>query len=267
MLLISSKRRCCGECSLDPVGRSGMASGSLDRYLDEPRTGPPCWSKCRQAGGIDAVGAERVRLPGPRSNHLCWTALLRSGDCVPPTGRPCSARPPHRGPYADCADPEIAAPMRADTALAYSCNKLLQWLGPRSVSRLASWRGVEARQGSQRVRSANPSLQRLGEDVRARSLAMDLAMAYRSLALQLDRARECSLVGRGARGARPSTARASMRVRAGCEGPPARPVSTAKRTRRTDRLVRRLPAQPRTAGSESRVMMRGRSGGIDAAPV
>lgn len=241
------------------LGAPAWASGSLDRYLDAAN-GAAVLVEVPTGRRIDAVGAERVAPPGSTIKPFVLAALLRSGRLRATDGRPCPRRLRIAGRTLDCAHPEIAAPMRADTALAYSCNCFVAWAAERFAPGELAAELKHA--GFTRVRSANPSLQALGEDG-VLVTAMELAMAYRSLALQLDRA-ELQPVAAGLEGA----------VEYGTGQHAAqRDVKAAGKTGSTQSAQGELIAwfagflPSRAPQVAIAVMMRGRSGGSDAAPV
>jgi cell division protein FtsI/penicillin-binding protein 2 len=202
--------------------------------------------------------------PGSAIKPLVLSALLRRGKLGPDTSFPCPTRLMIGSRRFDCTHPPLAAPMRVDTALAYSCNCFVAHFAERfEPGQLA---GDLQEAGVRRTQPALTSdaqrVQAIGEGGVLTS-AMELALSYRSLMIK---------------GAQPGM----QLITAGLEG--AVEFGTAQNARVAGVTVAGKTGSATTAAGAhiawfagfmpSRapevvvtVMLAGRSGGADAAPV
>src|ERR1039458_4403226 len=136
-----------------------------------------------------AVAGRFLAPPGSTLKPFVLAALLRSGKLTATESLPCPGRLTIAGRSFDCSHPRLDSPMRVETALAYSCNCFVARVAERfAPGELA---GEFARAGfgeaSGRIRPVSSRdavrLQALGEEG-ILITAAELAMAYRSLALQ-----------------------------------------------------------------------------------
>ena len=247
-----------GSATLEPFFESHEGAG----VLLEVRSRRPV------AAHAAAVAERFLAPPGSTLKPFVLAALLRSGKLAATEPLPCPGLLSIAGRSFDCSHPRLDSPMRVETALAYSCNCFVARVAERfAPGELA---GDLARAGfgedPGRVRPATGRdavrLQALGEEG-ILITAAELALAYRSLALQTGHPEMQAIV-------------------AGLEG--AVEYGTAQRARVAGVKVAGKTGSVRTeAGAPiawfagflpSRapevvvaVILQGRSGGSDAAPV
>lgn len=132
-----------------------------------------------------ATAARFLAPPGSTIKPFVLAALLRAGKLNAAESFACPGRLRICGRSFDCSHPRLDSPMRVDTALAYSCNCFVAHVAERFAP------GELAREltgVSDRVEPAFSAdavrLQSLGED-RVRVSPDGLASAYRSLALRI----------------------------------------------------------------------------------
>ena len=144
------------------------------------------------------VAARHLAPPGSTLKPLVLAALLRSGRLSATEPIHCPGRLTVAGRSFDCSHPHLDTPMRADTALAYSCNyfvaRVAERFAPNELAAELERRGLasptallnqpEASGRVDRVSTRDAiRLQALGESGVAITTA-ELALAYRSLAQQ-----------------------------------------------------------------------------------
>jgi cell division protein FtsI/penicillin-binding protein 2 len=159
--------------SLDPFFESGEGAGVL---LDVRTRRPIAMHAAAVADGFLAP-------PGSTLKPFVLAALLRSGKLTATEAWPCPGRLTLAGRSFDCSHPKLDFPMRVETAIAYSCNCFVA----RMAERFASFELAAelARVGRIRPVAGRDALrlQVLGE-AGILTTPAELAMAYRSLALQ-----------------------------------------------------------------------------------
>jgi peptidoglycan glycosyltransferase len=224
-----------------------------------------------------SAAARSLAPPGSTLKPFVLAALLRSGKLDAGTSFACPGRLRIGARVLNCSHPRLAVPVRVDTALAYSCNCFVAHAAERfaagELARELEGLGLAARTGlvgddeaTGRIRAASGGdaqrLQALGEDGVLITTA-ELAMAYHLLALKS-----------GAPEMRP--------ILAGLEG--AVEYGTAQNARVTEVKVAGKTGTAITTVGEPiawfagflpsaapeaviAVMLPGRSGGADAAPV
>jgi penicillin-binding protein A len=202
--------------------------------------------------------------PGSTLKPLVLSALLRRGKLTPSTSFPCPIHLTIGGRRFDCTHPPLTPPVRVDTALAYSCNCFVAHFAERfQPGQLA----VDLQSaGIVRVQPALTSdaqrVQALGEGSVLTS-AMELALAYRQLAVNCSQP-EMQPVTTGLEGAvefgTAQNARVAGVTIAGKTGS-ARTTAGAHVAWFAGFMPSRAPEVVVT------VMLAGRSGGADAAPI
>lgn len=177
---------------------------SLDRFFDsaggaalliDVRTRRPI----AVSGG--ALATRSLTPPGSTLKPFVLSALIKSGKLSASFSLPCPGRLTIGNRTLDCSHPPLAAPVRIDTAIAYSCNCFVAQVAarfePGELARVLDSYGFGSPSGliagdeaSGRVLAARSMdaqrLQALGEDGIVITAA-ELALAYRSLALQVAR--------------------------------------------------------------------------------
>jgi cell division protein FtsI/penicillin-binding protein 2 len=221
-----------------------------------------------QTGRVIAVNSESAATtflapPGSAIKPLVLSALLRRGNLGSDTSFPCPTRLTIGGRRFDCTHPPLSAPMHVDTALAYSCNCFVAHFAARFLPGQLAGDLQEAGVGRAQpaLSSDAQRVQALGESGILTS-AMELALAYRRIAI----------------GAQPRM----QPIAAGLEG--AVEFGTAQNARVAGVTVAGKTGSATTANGAhvawfagfmpSRapevvvtVMLAGRSGGADAAPI
>src|SRR5262245_19900521 len=102
-------------------GAPTWASGTLERYLDAAK-GAAVLVDVPTGRRIAAVGSDRALPPGSAIKPFVLAALLRSGRLRAADEYPCPGRLRIGDRALDCVHPSMSTPMRAESALAYSCN-------------------------------------------------------------------------------------------------------------------------------------------------
>lgn len=224
-----------------------------------------------------ATAARLLAPPGSTLKPFVLAALLRSGKLTATEFLGCPGRLRIGGHRLDCAHPPLDSPMRADTALAYSCNcfvaRVAERFAPGELAGELARAGFSSPTGLAAPNEAAGRIQpALGRDAtRLQALgeegvlitAAELALAYRALALNAARP-EMQPILAGLEGAVEfGTAQraqvAGVKV-AGKTGT-ARADSGAPLAWFAGFLPSRAPEVVVT------VMLQGRSGGADAAPL
>ena len=256
------------------------ASKSLDRFLPAGQ-GSVVLVEVRGrrliAVGNARAAARSVAPPGSTLKPFVLAALLRSGKLDAGESFPCPGRLRIGARALDCSHPPLASPMRVDTALAYSCNCFVahaaEKFGAGELARELEGMGLAARTGllgeeevAGRIRSASgvdaQRLQALGEDGVSITVA-ELALAYRLLALKVG-APEMRLVLAGLEGAVEYGTAQNARV-AGVKVAGKTGTSLASTGEPIAWFAGFMPSA--AAEVAIAVMVPGRSGGADAAPV
>jgi len=197
-----------------------------------------------------------IAPPGSTLKPLVFSLLLRAKKLDPAEKVPCTGRLTIAGRRFDCSHPRLNTAVDLRTALAYSCNAFTAGVAGRfEPGELA--RGL-ARFGLNRTQAADTregsQLQALGEE-RVLATPLELAGAYQQVALAGDPA-----ILEGLRGAVEfGTAQRAAVPRVG--------VSGKTGSVRTPDGVRIAWFAGFTASTVVVVMLQGRSGGADAAPV
>jgi cell division protein FtsI/penicillin-binding protein 2 len=214
------------------------------------------------------VAAAEMLPPGSTLKPLVLSALLRRKKIAPAESFACPGKLIVAGRQLNCSHPRLSTPLDISAALAYSCNFFVARCAERfhpgelsadlTAAGLTSRTGLLDAEGAGRLSTASPQLQALGEDG-VLVTAAGLAIAYRQLA------RSCAAP-----------------VLDGLEG--AVEFGTAQRARIDGLKVAGKTGSVRAASgarvawfagfAPSRspevvvvVMLQGRSGGADAAPV
>jgi len=215
--------------------------------------------------------------PGSTMKPFVLAALLRSGKIGAGDSFPCPTKLRIGRRVLDCSHPPIGSPMRVDTALAYSCNCFVahfsEKLAAGELAREFEGAGLGARTGwlgedevSGKIHTASGPdavrLQALGEEDVLITVA-ELASAYRALALKAS-APEMGLVIAGLEGAVEYGTAQNARV-AGVKLAGKTGTSIGIAGEPVAWFAGFLPSSaPEVAVA---VMVPGRSGGADAAPV
>jgi len=181
----------CAACAMGARG-----SASLDAFF-ESREGAGVLIDVRTRRPIAmhaaAVADRFLAPPGSTLKPFVLAALLHNGKLTAKESLPCPGRLTIAGRSFDCSHPRLDAPMRVETALAYSCNYFVASMAERfAPGELA---GELARVGRIRPGSGRDAVRllALGEEGILISAA-ELAMAYRGLALQAGRAEMQAIV-------------------------------------------------------------------------
>ena len=229
------------------------------------------------ASGGSALAGRSLRPPGSTLKPFVLASLIESGLLRPAESFRCSGRLRIRDRSFDCVHPALPMPLTADLALAYSCNGFVAHVAerfqPGELAHEFERFGLTSRSGlfgaeeaAGRIRPALNSdaqrIQALGEDS-IEVTAAGLAMAYRMLALRMSQP-AMKPIRAGLEGAVEfGTARNARIEGAGVAGktgsaitPEGEPVAW---------FAGFMPSSaPKVALA---VMLPGRSGGADAAPV
>ena len=249
------------------AGWTWAARRDLSRFFDDGRgAGLLLDIPARRVLGVHRPEAAAAELlpPGSTLKPLVLAALLRRKRISAAESFTCTGKLSIGGRQLNCSHPPLGTPVDIATALAYSCNCFVAHYAVRlqaadlTDTGLASRTGLLDGEASGRIVTANPQLQALGQDG-ILVTAAGLAIAYRQLA------RNCEAP-----------------IREGLEG--AVEFGTAQRAR-VDGLKVAGKTGSTVAGSGARiawfagfapsrspevalvVMLQGRSGGADAAPV
>jgi cell division protein FtsI/penicillin-binding protein 2 len=174
---------------------ASRGSGSLDRFLD-PELGCALLLGIRDERIIASNSSLLIDTilapPGSTLKPFTLAALLRAGKLPPDTSFPCPERLTLGGRRLDCSHPRMLQPIRIDTALAYSCNCFVahaaERFQPGELARALQPEGFGSPGAVLRptVDGEAQQLQSLGEGEIMVTPA-GLARAYRLLALRLTR--------------------------------------------------------------------------------
>ncbi len=186
---------------LGGLARAGEIA-SLDRFIGAPG-GAALLVDVRARRLIAASGAQvaarSLTPPGSTLKPLVLAALLKSAKLDAGFSFPCPGRLTIGRRSLDCSHPPLDAPVRIDTAIAYSCNcfvaEVARRFAPGELARVLEAYGFASPSGlmagdeaAGRVLPARTidaqRLQALGEDGIIVTVA-ELAMAYRLLTLQI----------------------------------------------------------------------------------
>jgi cell division protein FtsI/penicillin-binding protein 2 len=256
------------------------ASTRLDPFLD-PSQGAALLLDIRKRRVIAInsiiVAARTLAPPGSTLKPFVLSALLRHGKLRPDTSFPCPGRLSTANRRFDCTHPRLLTPMRADTALAYSCNCFVahaaEQFEPDELSRELEGLGLTSGTGlvgggevSGRLEPATTPdairMQSLGE-AGILTTPLELALAYRQLAVRSN-APEMQPTLAGLEGAVEfGTAR-----QAGIAGTKVAGKTGSTRSAVGDSIAWFAGFLPsRAPETVVVVMLSGHSGGSDAAPV
>jgi cell division protein FtsI/penicillin-binding protein 2 len=163
-----------------------MLGSVLDRFLDASR-GCALLLDVRTKRVLatnNSPLAERILLPpGSTLKPFTLLALLEAGKLRPEASFLCPERLTVAGRRVDCTHPRMASPIRVDTALAYSCNCFVAHAAERfEPGELA--RDLQAAGIDEPTPARDQRLQALGE-ANVLVTPAGLARAYRQLALRL----------------------------------------------------------------------------------
>jgi cell division protein FtsI/penicillin-binding protein 2 len=209
------------------------------------------------------AGDSALAPPGSTIKPFALTALLAAGKLTAAAPFLCSGKLTIAGRQLNCSHPPLTAPMRVETAIAYSCNCFVAHMAERfapgefasTLDRAGFTHGIE------RTRGDGARLQALGEQGILASAA-DLAMAYRWLALGAP-----APVLAGLEGAVEYGTAQLARLGGGAGADVAGKTGTA-RTAAGNRIAWFAGFFPsRAPRAAIAVMIAGSSGGADAAPV
>ena len=197
------RRRAVG-LLLGACSRGNTASiVNLDAYLGSPKAAAvlvEVSSRRLAAAGSSTLARRSLEPPGSTLKPFVLAALIESGRLKPAELFHCPGRLRIRGRSFDCVHPVLAAPFRADTALAYSCNCFVahaaERFQPGELARELERLGLASDTGlfggdeaAGRIRPAMSldaqRIQALGEDS-VEITAAGLALAYRLLALKIN---------------------------------------------------------------------------------
>jgi cell division protein FtsI/penicillin-binding protein 2 len=260
------------------AGIGTRAFGNIDAFPD-PSHGCAVLLDVRSrklTTSSSAVAGGTLVAPGSTLKPLVLAALLKRGKLKPDTAFPCPTRLTIGTRRFDCTHPLLPIPVRADTALAYSCNcfvaHVAEWFAPGELSReleglgLASRTGLSNGEAAGRVAAAatldSVRMQALGE-AGILVTPLELALAYRQLAREID-APEMQPILAGLEGAVEfGTARGARLAGATLAG-----KTGTTRSPTGDHIAWFAGFVPsRSPETVVAVMLTGRSGGADAAPV
>jgi cell division protein FtsI/penicillin-binding protein 2 len=174
---------------------AGARAASLDRFFPGARGAALLVDRASRRPiaihSADLASAWTIP-PGSTVKPLILSALLHHGPLPAGDSLPCPTRLRLSGRVFDCSHPPLVQPVTTRTAIAYSCNCFVAAQAARSrpgemarmlrgwgLADLTHWFG--AREAAGRIGSASPALMALGEDGIAVTPA-GLAMAYCRLA-------------------------------------------------------------------------------------
>jgi penicillin-binding protein A len=172
---------------LGAITKGQSAGGSLTGLLN-PANGAAVLLDVRTrrviATNSESVAGTFLAPPGSTVKPLVLSALLRRGKLSQNASFPCPTRLTIGGRRFDCTHPQLAAPIRVDTALAYSCNCFVAHFAvqfePGQLAMDLQSAGLARSQAA--PTSDAQRVQALGESGVVTS-AMELAFAYRKLAM------------------------------------------------------------------------------------
>jgi cell division protein FtsI/penicillin-binding protein 2 len=172
---------------------------SLDRYL-EPGRGCALLLDVRTrqvlAANSSPLSGKILLPPGSTLKPFTLLSLLETGKLRPDAYFLCPERLTLAGRRVDCSHPRMVAPIRVDTALAYSCNCFVAHAAERfEPGELA--RDLQAAGMDELTPARDPDIQRLQAIGEADVLVtpVGLARAYRQLALRLSGGKSEVLAG------------------------------------------------------------------------
>jgi cell division protein FtsI/penicillin-binding protein 2 len=262
------------------AGIKAERRASLERFLD-PRHGSALLLDIRSrrllaTNSADLAG-QTLLPPGSTLKPFVLAALLTRGALRADTSFVCPGKLAMGGRRFDCSHPRLVTPLRADTALAYSCNCFVAHVAlqfhPAELAGELARLGFAARTGLSDSREIPGHVDNSGtpDQVRMQALGeagilttpLALAAAYRQLTLKLD-APEMQPILQGLEGAVDYGTAQRARV----EG-----VTVAGKTGSTTSAAGESIAwfagfmPSRTPEVVVAVMLSGHSGGADAAPI
>ena len=259
---------------------AGLPPRDLTRYLHSASGAALLLDvRTRRLLGVcnQSTAAGWLAPPGSTLKPFALAALLRAGKLTAAEAYPCPRRLRIGGRVFDCVHPPLDIPLRVDTALAYSCNcfvaHMAERFAPGDLARDLQAAGLASRTGllgdaeaAGQVRPAAPPdacrMQALGEqDVLV--TAAGLALAYRRLALGVA-APVMEAIAAGLEGAVEYGTAQSAHVAGATVAGKTGSVRNAAGAR-IAWFAGFLPS--RTPEVVVTVMLQGRSGGADAAPV
>jgi membrane peptidoglycan carboxypeptidase len=211
--------------------------------------------------------AERSLLPpGSTVKPFVLSSLIKSGKLSPNASYACPARLRIGNRTLDCSHPPLAMPMRVDTALAYSCNCFVahaaERFGPGELARELERAGFAGGQIRPAADGNAIRLQALGEQGVLVTVS-ELALAYRSLAMNLGLP-EMQLIRAGLEGA----VEFGTAQNAGVSGVKVAGKTGTALTSAGETIAWFAGFLPSVAPQVAiAVMVHGRSGGADAAPI
>lgn len=281
MLSRKMSRRNAVAVFLASCTRSAWASSrDLDQYLPSPRATAVLLDISKRsliaAGHADAA-ARALEPPGSAVKPLVLAALLESGRLKPDETFLCPRKLRIRERSFDCIHPQLDMPLTIDLALAYSCNCYVAHMAQRfqagELARELERYGLGSRTGlfaaDEAAGSVRPQMniddqrmQALGEQGIAVT-AVELAMAYRLLAGKMG-APAMQPIRSGLEGAVEFGTAQNARI-AGAEIAGKTGSAISQQGEPVAWFAGFLPSSaPKIALA---VMLPGRSGGADAAPV
>jgi len=146
-----------------------------------------------------AVADRFLAPPGSTLKPFVLAALLRCGKLTAAESLPCPGRLTIAGRSFDCSHPHFDSPMRIETALAYSCNcfvaRVAERFAPGELAGELARAGFGEDRGRIRPGAGRDAVRllALGEEG-ILTTAAEMAMAYRSLAVQAGRAEMQTIV-------------------------------------------------------------------------
>jgi penicillin-binding protein A len=252
---------------LGAIANGESAGGKLARLLS-PASGAAVLLDVRTRAVI-AVNSESVAgtflaPPGSVIKPLVLAALLRQSKIGAGSSYPCPMRLTIGGRRFDCTHPKLAAPIGVDTALAYSCNCFVAHFAaqfePGQLAMELQSAGIARSQPA--LTSDSQRVQALGEGSVLAS-ALELALAYRQLAMSGGQP-GMQLITAGLEGAVEFGTAQNARVAGVTVAGKTGSAATAEGAR-VAWFAGFMPS--RAPEVVVTVMLAGRSGGADAAPV
>jgi cell division protein FtsI/penicillin-binding protein 2 len=223
------------------------------------------------------AAATLVVPPGSTLKPFVLSALVRSGRLDAQASFLCPGRLTIEGRVLDCSHPPLTTPIHVDSAIAYSCNCFVahaaERFSPSELARVLEGYGFASQSGLLAADEARGTvlrererdrqrLQALGEDGSAITAA-ELALAYRSLSLQVRRPEVAAILA-GLEGAvEYGTAQNARVIGARVAGKTGSVMAASGQS--IAWFAGFLPS--RSPEVVTVIMLPGRSGGADAAPV